>query len=72
MVGTPVTWQPPVLLTLRANQVQAAGEKDAAKEIVSEEEVTKDVADKAYASTAHNTHHRPETLREKLTILKRS
>ena len=49
MAGTAVT---------RANQIQATGDEDAAKEVVPEEAVTKDVAEEADASTAQNKHYR--------------
>ena len=68
MEGTAVMQQPPVPL-IRANQVQATGDEDAAKEVILGEAVTKDVAEEADASTAHNTHHQSGTSREKWRIL---
>ena len=55
MAGTAVTQQSPVPLR-RANQIQATGDKDAVKEFVPEDAVTKDVAEEADASTAQHTH----------------
>ena len=55
----------------RANQVQAMGYEDAAKEFVPEEAVTKDMAYEADASNALHTRHQPGTLREKWRILER-
>ena len=70
MVGTAVTQQSSVPL-IRANQVQATGDENAAEEVVTEEAVTKDVADEAEASTAHHTHHQSGTSRDKWNILAR-
>ena len=57
MKGTAVMQQSLVILTLRANQVQETGAKDATWEVVQEEAVTKDITGEADASTARNTHH---------------
>ena len=57
MKGTAVMQQSLVILTLRANQVQETGAKDANGEVVQEEAVTKDITGEADASTARNTHH---------------
>ena len=72
MAETAVTQQPPVIRTLRENQVQATGAEDASDEIVPEEAVTKDVADEAEYSTAQHTHNQSDNLRHKMTILERS
>ena len=72
MLGTAVLQQSPMLLTLRENQAQATGSKDAAEGVVPEVAVTKYVADEAEASTAQNTHHRSETSKDKLKIMERS
>ena len=48
MVGTEVTRKPPVILIWRANQLQEMEAGDAVEEVVSEEALTKYVADKAY------------------------
>ena len=58
MAGTAVTQQPPVLLTLRANQVQATGANGVDKDVAQEKAVTKDVAGEADASTAHNKYYK--------------
>ena len=66
MAGMAVTKRPPVLLIRWENQVQAIGAKDAAKEVVPEEAVTKDMADevdKVGASTAQHINHLSEALR---------
>ena len=55
----------------QTNQVKARGDKDPAEEVVPEEAVTKDVAERANTSTAQNTHHQPGTSREKWIILSR-
>ena len=67
-----VTQQPPVRMKTRANQVQEAEAKDKAEAVVEEEAVTKDVEDKAGASTAHHTCHQLETSRDKYMILERN
>ena len=64
--------QSTVLLTLLENQVQAMGAEDVAEEVVHEEAITKDVADKAETSTTQHTHKKLETSREKLIILVQS
>ena len=56
---------------IKANQVQATGDEDAAKKVVPEEVVTKYVAYKADASTYQHTHHQSVTSREKWRILAR-
>ena len=56
MTGTAVTQQSPVPLR-RSNQVQATGDEDAAKEVVTEEAFTKGVVDEAHTSTALHTHN---------------
>ena len=63
MEGTEVTQQSPMLLKLQANQVQSTGSEDAAKEVIQEEAVTKDMMGRADISTDQHTHHRPETSR---------
>ena len=56
MPETAVTQQSP--LSLRCtNEVQATGDKDAAKEVIPEDAVTKDVADKVNASNSYHTHY---------------
>ena len=52
----------------RENKIQSMGVEDAAKEVVPEEAVTKDVADEAEASTAQNTHNQSGTSRGKWRI----
>ena len=56
MEGTAVTQQSPVP-PRQANQVQAMGEEDTAKEVLPWELVTKDVVEKTEVSTTHNAHH---------------
>ena len=56
MAGMAVTHQSPVPMR-RANKIQATGFKEAAKEVVLEEAVTKDVAEEVDASTAQNTNY---------------
>ena len=51
MAGMAVTLQPPVLMTLRENQVQETGPEDAEEEVIQEEAVTNDLVGKADAST---------------------
>ena len=46
--------------------------EDAGKEVVTEEAVTKDVADNVDNSTAPHTHHQPETTRDNWTLLVQS
>ena len=70
MAGTEVMQQSPMPL-IQANQSQATGEEDAAKEVVPEESVTKYMTKEAGASTAQHTHHQSVTLREKWGILER-
>ena len=60
MVGTAVTQKTPVSLR-RENQVQAMGDEEASDEVISEEVVTKYMADESDASNAQNTHHQSET-----------
>ena len=69
-MGMAVTQKSPVPLR-QANQVHTTGDEDATEEVVSEEAVTKDVADEADASTAQNTHNKSETSREKRRIFLR-
>ena len=52
--------------------MQAPGDKDTAEEVIPDEAIRKYMAKKADASTAQNTHNRPETSKEKLKILARS
>ena len=52
-----------------ANQIKSRREKDKAKEVVTEEAATKDVAEEAEASTTHNIHHGSETSSYKWRIL---
>ena len=52
--------------------MQARGYEDAAKEVLPEEAVTKEVADKTENSTAHHTHNLSETEMEKLWVLDKS
>ena len=66
-----VTQQSSVLL-IKGNQVQATRVKDAAKAIIPEEAITKDVVDDVDNSTSPHTHNQPGTSREKWTILVRS
>ena len=49
--------------------MQAIGSNDAAKEVVLNEAVTKDVANKVNASIAQHIHHLSKTSRKKLKIL---
>ena len=56
MAGTAVMGQPPVLLK-RENLVQGTGYKDAAKEVVIEEVVTKNLVEEVKASTDLHSHH---------------
>ena len=56
MAGTAVTQQPPMPLR-QDNHVQATWDEDAAKEIVPEDAVTKDVAEEADTSIAQHTYH---------------
>ena len=58
-----VTQKSLVLLIQQENQVQATGAKDASKEVVPEEVVTKDMVDEADASTAQHIHHLSESSR---------
>ena len=62
MEGVSVMQQSPVLMIL-SNQVKATGAKYAADEVVPEKAFTKDVTDKAYASTTMYTHHQSVTSR---------
>ena len=71
MSGMAVAQQPPKIMVLWVNQVISTGDEDATKEVVLEEAVTKNVADKAKASTASHTHHELGTSRDKWMILAR-
>ena len=56
MAGKAVMQQSPVPLRW-VNQIQETGDEDAAKEVVPEDAVTKDVLEEVDVSIAHNTHH---------------
>ena len=68
MARMTLTKQSPVPLR-QANQIKATGDKDMAKEVVPEEEVTKDMTEEADASFVQHTLHCSETSREKWRIL---
>ena len=51
------------------HQIHVTGDYEAAEEVVPEEAVTKNVAEEADDTTAHNTHHQSGTSREKWRIL---
>ena len=70
MAGTAVTQQSPMALR-QVNQFQATGYEYAAKEVVPEEAVTKDVTEEVDASTAQHTHNQSGNPREKWRILAR-
>ena len=70
MAGTAVTQQSPVPLRPE-NQIQETGDGYAAKEVVPEEAVTKELAEEADASTAQNKHHESESSRDEWRILAR-
>ena len=68
MAEMAVTQKPPVLLR-QENQMQATGSEDAAGEVVPEEAVKKDVADKEDAVTALHTYYQSGTSSKKWRIL---
>ena len=71
MAGTAVTQKSPMLLR-RANKVQTTGAKEAARGVVPEEAVTKDVEEEADTSTLQHKNHLLENSREKWKFLAQS